>query len=71
LFASTTHCGRVIAKVPRFHTEPIRRLLASILCCNDVPDGGTEFHWQGHHEEAEQGKLTIFLPGRPTSTGAG
>jgi hypothetical protein len=25
-----------------------------------VPDGGTEFHWQGHHEAAERGKLAIF-----------
>ena len=44
-------------------TEPIRRMLAWILDCNDVPGGGTEFHWQGHHEETEQGKLTIFPAG--------
>jgi hypothetical protein len=44
-------------------TEPQARVLAWILYCNDVPDGGTEFHWQGHHEEAERGKLVIFLAG--------
>ncbi len=44
-------------------TEPIRRVLAWILYCNDVPEGGTEFHWQGHHEEAERGKLLIFPAG--------
>jgi hypothetical protein len=41
-------------------TEPIRRVLAWILYCNDVPEGGTEFHWQQHHEPAERGKLAIF-----------
>ncbi|KEF41295.1 MAG: dioxygenase [Cyanobium sp. CACIAM 14] len=44
-------------------TEPIRRVLAWILYCNDVPEGGTEFHWQEHHEPAERGKLTIFPAG--------
>ena len=44
-------------------TEPIRRVLAWILYCNDVPDGGTEFHWQEHHEPAERGKLAIFPAG--------
>jgi hypothetical protein len=44
-------------------TEPQARVLAWILYCNDVPDGGTEFHWQGHHEEAERGKLVIFPAG--------
>jgi hypothetical protein len=44
-------------------TEPIRRVLAWILYCNTLPEGGTEFHWQGHHEEAERGKLVIFPAG--------
>jgi hypothetical protein len=44
-------------------TEPIRRVLAWILYLDTVPDAGTEFHWQGHHEEAEKGKLTIFPAG--------
>ncbi|MCP9850421.1 2OG-Fe(II) oxygenase [Cyanobium sp. Morenito 9A2] len=44
-------------------TEPIRRVLAWILYCNDVSEGGTEFHWQGHHEEAVRGKLLIFPAG--------
>ena len=44
-------------------TEPIRRVLAWILYLNTVPDGGTEFHWQDHHEEAERGKLLIFPAG--------
>jgi hypothetical protein len=44
-------------------TEPIRRVLAWILYCNDLPDGGTEFHWQEHHEPAERGKLAIFPAG--------
>ena len=44
-------------------TEPQARVLAWILYCNDLPDGGTEFHWQGHHEEAERGKLVIFPAG--------
>jgi hypothetical protein len=44
-------------------TEPIRRVLAWILYCNTLPDGGTEFHWQGHHEEAEKGKLILFPAG--------
>ncbi|MFM7268755.1 MAG: 2OG-Fe(II) oxygenase [Cyanobium sp.] len=44
-------------------TEPIRRVLAWILYCNDVPEGGTEFHWQEHHEEAERGKLALFPAG--------
>jgi hypothetical protein len=38
-------------------------VLAWILYCNGLPDGGTEFHWQGHHEEAERGKLLIFPAG--------
>lgn len=44
-------------------TEPQARVLAWILYCNTLPDGGTEFHWQGHHEEAERGKLVIFPAG--------
>jgi hypothetical protein len=44
-------------------TEPRARVLAWILYCNDLPDGGTEFHWQRHHEEAERGKLLIFPAG--------
>ncbi len=44
-------------------TEPIRRVLAWILYCNDVPDGGTEFHWQNQHVEAERGTLAIFPAG--------
>ncbi|MFO8237301.1 MAG: 2OG-Fe(II) oxygenase [Prochlorococcaceae cyanobacterium] len=44
-------------------TEPQARVMAWILYCNDVPEGGTEFHWQGHHEEAERGKLVIFPAG--------
>lgn len=44
-------------------TEPIRRVLAWILYLNSVPDGGTEFHWQNHHVEAEKGTLAIFPAG--------
>ncbi|MCX5947648.1 MAG: 2OG-Fe(II) oxygenase [Cyanobacteria bacterium] len=44
-------------------TEPIRRVLAWILYANSLPEGGTEFHWQDHHEQAEQGKLLIFPAG--------
>ena len=44
-------------------TEPQARVLAWILYCNSLPDGGTEFHWQEHHEEAERGKLLIFPAG--------
>jgi hypothetical protein len=44
-------------------TEPIRRVLAWILYLNTVPDGGTEFHWQDHHVEAEKGTLAIFPAG--------
>ncbi len=44
-------------------TEPHARVLAWILYCNSLPEGGTEFHWQGHHEEAERGKLAIFPAG--------
>jgi len=44
-------------------TEPNRRVLAWILYCNDVVDGGTEFHWQQHHVEARRGQLAIFPAG--------
>ncbi len=44
-------------------TEPQRRVLAWILYCDDVPDGGTEFHWQALHVPAERGKLAIFPAG--------
>ncbi len=44
-------------------TEPVHRVLAWILYCNSLPEGGTEFHWQQHHEEAERGKLVIFPAG--------
>ncbi|MFZ0409511.1 MAG: 2OG-Fe(II) oxygenase [Cyanobium sp.] len=44
-------------------TEPIRRVLAWILYANSLPEGGTEFHWQDHHEQAERGKLVIFPAG--------
>ena len=44
-------------------TEPQRRVLAWILYCKSLPQGGTEFHWQDHHVEAEKGKLLIFPAG--------
>ena len=44
-------------------TEPIRRVLAWIFYLNTLPEGGTEFHWQEHHVEAEKGKLAIFPAG--------
>ena len=54
------HCDWTISDEA---TEPAHRVLAWILYCNDVPEGGTEFHWQQHHEEAERGKLVIFPAG--------
>ncbi|WP_094561481.1 2OG-Fe(II) oxygenase [Synechococcus sp. 8F6] len=54
------HCDWTISDEA---TEPVHRVLAWILYCNDVPEGGTEFHWQEHHEEAERGKLVIFPAG--------
>jgi len=54
------HCDWTISDEA---TEPVHRVLAWILYCNDVPEGGTEFHWQDHHEEAERGKLVIFPAG--------
>ncbi|MFM7551051.1 MAG: 2OG-Fe(II) oxygenase [Cyanobacteriota bacterium] len=56
------HCDWTISDEA---TEPVHRVLAWILYCNDVPEGGTEFHWQGHHEEAERGKLVLF-PASPS-----
>jgi hypothetical protein len=38
-------------------------VLAWILYCTSLPDGGTDFHWQEHQEEAEKGKLLIFPAG--------
>ena len=54
------HCDWTISEEA---TEPVHRVLAWILYCNDVPNGGTEFHWQAHHEPAERGKLVIFPAG--------
>ena len=54
------HCDWTISDEA---TEPVHRVLAWILYCNDVPEGGTEFHWQDHHEPAERGKLVIFPAG--------
>ncbi len=56
------HCDWTISDEA---TEPAHRVLAWILYCNDVPEGGTEFHWQQHHEEAERGKLVLF-PASPS-----
>ena len=54
------HCDWTISDEA---TEPVHRVLAWILYCNSLPEGGTEFHWQQHHEEAERGKLAIFPAG--------
>ena len=54
------HCDWTISDEA---TEPVHRVLAWILYCNSLSEGGTEFHWQGHHEEAERGKLLIFPAG--------
>jgi hypothetical protein len=54
------HCDWTISDEA---TEPVHRVLAWILYCNDVLNGGTEFHWQDHHEPAERGKLVIFPAG--------
>ena len=54
------HCDWTISKEA---TEPVHRVLAWILYCNDVESGGTEFHWQKYHEAAERGKLIIFPAG--------
>ena len=44
-------------------TEPVHRVLAWILYCNDIDLAGTEFYWQEHYESAERGKLIIFPAG--------
>ena len=44
-------------------TEPVHRVLAWILYCNDIDSAGTEFYWQEHNESAERGKLVIFPAG--------
>ena len=54
------HCDWTISDEA---TEPAHRVLAWILYCNDVLNGGSEFHWQDHHEPAERGKLVIFPAG--------
>ena len=51
------HCDWTISEEV---TEPVQRVLAWILYCNDVDPGGTKFHWQEYHETAEKGKLVIF-----------
>jgi len=56
------HCDWTISDEGEF-TEPVHRVLAWILYCDTVPEGGTEFHWQQHHEQAERGKLVIFPAG--------
>lgn len=58
------HCDWTISDEA---TEPVNRVLAWVLYCNDVEEAGTEFHWQEHHEEAERGKLVIF-PASPSHT---
>ena len=54
------HCDWTISDEA---TEPVHRVLAWILYCNDVAEAGTEFHWQDHHEPAQRGKLVIFPAG--------
>ncbi len=54
------HCDWTIGEDA---TEPVHRVLAWILYCNDVDSAGTEFHWQEHHVPAEKGKLIIFPAG--------
>ncbi len=54
------HCDWTISEEA---TEPVHRVLAWILYCNDVDNAGTEFHWQEHHEPAQRGKLVIFPAG--------
>ena len=44
-------------------TEPNNRVLAWILYCNDVADGGTEFLWQQSHIAARRGQLALFPAG--------
>ena len=54
------HCDWTISDEA---TDPVHRVLAWILYCNDVDEAGTEFHWQDPHEPAERGKLVIFPAG--------
>ena len=54
------HCDWTISDEA---TEPVHRVLAWILYCNDVDEAGTEFHWQDQHVPAERGKLVIFPAG--------
>ncbi|MCP9831258.1 2OG-Fe(II) oxygenase [Synechococcus sp. JJ3a-Johnson] len=54
------HCDWTISDEA---TEPQARVLACFLYAHDVPEGGTEFHWQEHHEPAERGKLLLFPAG--------
>ena len=54
------HCDWTISNEA---TEPMHRVLAWILYCNDIDSAGTEFYWQQHHEEATRGKLLIFPAG--------
>ena len=54
------HCDWTISDEA---TEPVHRVLAWILYCNDVDEAGTDFYWQSHHEAAERGKLLIFPAG--------
>ena len=54
------HCDWTISNEA---TEPMYRVLAWILYCNDIDSAGTEFYWQQHHEEATRGKLLIFPAG--------
>ncbi|MDX8385127.1 MAG: 2OG-Fe(II) oxygenase [Gallionella sp.] len=56
------HCDWTISDEA---TEPMHRVLAWILYCDSVPEAGTEFHWQQHHEVAKRGKLVIF-PASPS-----
>ena len=51
------HCDWTISDEA---TEPVHRVLAWILYCNDIDSAGTEFYWQEHYESAERGKLVIF-----------
>jgi hypothetical protein len=54
--------GRHVA-VPTLAGLRLAPRAAWILYLDTVPDAGTEFHWQDHHEEAVKGKLAIFPAG--------
>ncbi len=54
------HCDWTISDEA---TEPVHRVLAWILYCNEIDAAGTEFYWQKHYESAERGKLLIFPAG--------